>query len=86
MEKIFYETKKIFAIMLIILMTIIAIEPISKAAYIDSMKEGEKYEYRGNLLFVYKSKESAKNSSIFGIEKILRKGSKITIKEIERRK
>ena len=83
MEKIFYETKKIFAIMLIILMTIIAIEPISKAAYIDSMKEGEKYEYRGNLLFVYKSKESAKNSSIFGIEKILRKGSKITIKEID---
>lgn len=81
MERIFCETKKIIAVLLITLMISIIIAPISKAAYSDSMREGSKYEYRGILLITYRNKNAAKKSNIFHIKGALTRGEKITIHE-----
>lgn len=83
MEKIFCRTKKVIVILLSILMISIAIVPIAKAAYTNTMEEGKKYEYRGSILVIYGSKNDAKKGNIFKIKGMLMKGNKITAEEID---
>ena len=83
MGRIFYETKRIIAMLLITLVLSIIIAPISEAAFTNNMKKGDKYKYTGNLLIVYRDKEGAKRSNIFKIRKTLSKGAEITIEEVD---
>ena len=83
MERIFSETKRIIAMLLITLIISIVIVPISNAAYTDSMRVGSNYEYRGLLLISYRTKDGAKKDNIIKIKCVLTKGDKITIQEID---
>ena len=83
MGRIFCETKKLIVILLVTIMISIIIAPISNAAHTDSMRVGDKYEYRGGLIISYRSKDAAKKSNIFKIKGVLTIGDKITIEEID---
>ena len=82
MERFFYKTKRIVAILLAVLALGIIMTPTSEAAYTSNMKKGDKYKYTGTLLIVYKDKQAAKYSNIFRRSRTLTAGAEITIEEI----
>ena len=75
MERFFYKTKRIVAILLAVLALGIIMTPTSEAAYTSNMKKGDKYKYTGTLLIVYKDKQAAKYSNIFRRSRTLTAGA-----------
>lgn len=82
MEKFFCGTKKILIVLLLVFMATILIAPKTQAIdYISSVSKGERYQYTGLAMLVFKTESAAKNGNIFRISCALRRGDIITVKE-----
>lgn len=87
MEKIFCGTKKVIAILMILLTIGIFSTSSSQAVDLKTclkyMKEGYKCTYTGTAMITYKSKSAAKKSNIFKLGKFLKRGETVKIYEVD---
>lgn len=88
MEKIFYGTKKIISILLIILTLSIVMQPVSNAAknyslYLTkNMKAGQKYTFTGIVALTFKSESAARKGNVFRLAKSLKRNTELEIDEV----